>query len=79
MHNHTRHHVRAEVKRGNTGDMHSQLEEIIANGGADQARLARELMARLSVAPDESPALLAEIGALYDAYLHDPYLTRENR
>jgi hypothetical protein len=55
----------------------AKLEQIIANGGADQARLARELLARLSVA--ESPALHAEIDALYDAYLHDPYLTRENR
>jgi len=59
--------------------VHAQLEQIIANGGRDQARLARELLARLSVAPDESPALHAEIGALYDAYLHDPYLTRESR
>ncbi len=59
--------------------MHAQLEQIIANGGRDQARLARELLARLSVAPDESPALHAEIGALYDAYLHDPYLTRDSR
>lgn len=57
--------------------MRAKLEQIIANGGADQARLARELLARLSVA--ESPALHAEIDALYDAYLHDPYLTRENR
>jgi len=57
----------------------AKLEQIIADGGADQARLARELLARLSVAPAESPALHAEIDALYDAYLHDPYLTRDNR
>jgi hypothetical protein len=59
-------------------DAKAQLEQIIAHGGPDQARLARELLSRLSVAPVGSPALLAEIGALYDAYLHDPYLTRES-
>lgn len=48
--------------------MDDRLQEIVDRGSPAQAALARELQAR--------PDMLADVAALYDAYLHDPYLTR---
>ena len=55
-------------------DPRTQLQEILERGGPRQAEMAGELLGRLDAL--DSPALRDEISTLYDAYLHDPYLTR---
>lgn len=58
-------------------DLRTRLTEIIEKGGAQQADHARTLLQRLDRSGDES-ALADEAAVLYDAYLHDPYLTRQD-
>lgn len=48
-------------------DHQRRLQEVIDHGSPEQAAYARELLSR----PVED-----QIDLLYDAYLHDPYLTR---
>lgn len=60
-------------------DLHTQLSEVVTQGPPAQAERARDLLRQLD-ASDEVPAeLVDEIQLLYDAYLHDPYLTRNPR
>jgi hypothetical protein len=56
-------------------DARDQLTEIIEKGAPAQAAKARELLDRIAGDPTDSSAI-AEIDALVDAYLHDPYLTK---
>lgn len=51
----------------------SALSEIADHGGTEQARAARELIDRLTA---DEPGAQAAAQQLADAYLHDPYLTR---
>lgn len=50
--------------------MDARLQEVIDKGSPAQAALARRILA------DGSPP--EQIAALFDAYLHDPYLTRSS-
>lgn len=56
-------------------DALSRLEEITVRGAPAQAAKARELLSRLTENPKD-PAIPAESDALFEAYLHDPYLTK---
>jgi len=51
------------------------LEEIQRNGGVAQIEYASELLTRMSDNPQDS-RLYEEAHSLYDAYVNDPYLTR---
>jgi hypothetical protein len=48
-------------------DRLQRLQEVIERGSTGQAALARELV---------GTELSDDVDLLYDAYLHDPYLTR---
>lgn len=56
-------------------DHFAMLEEIQRNGGVAQIEYARELLTRMSDNPQDS-RLYEEAHSLYDAYVNDPYLTR---
>ena len=56
-------------------DARDQLTEIIEKGAPAQAAKARELLDRMATAPDDA-SIHAQTDALFDAYLHDPYLTK---
>jgi len=49
------------------------LREIADRGGAEQARAARKLIDQLAA---DAPGAQAAAQQLVDAYLNDPYLTR---
>jgi|GEM_PF-5263012 hypothetical protein len=55
-----------------------RLAEVIARGAPAQAELARDIQRRWEVlGQDDLPTDLAqEIALVFNAYLHDPYLTR---
>jgi|GEM_PF-454064 len=53
----------------------AMLEEIQRNGGVAQIEYASELLTRMSDNPQDS-RLYEEAHSLYDAYVNDPYLTR---
>lgn len=54
-----------------------RLQQIIDQGHPGQAEHARQLLQRLDDSGGQAlPELADEINLLYDAYLHDPYLTR---
>jgi hypothetical protein len=52
-----------------------QLLEVKRNGAVAQAERASELLTQITANPND-PQLKVETSALYDAYLNDPYLTR---
>ena len=52
-----------------------RLREVQEKGALAQAQRASELLAVLKFG-GEDPALTAEADALIEAYLHDPYLTK---
>lgn len=52
-----------------------QLREVQLNGAVAQARHASELLTRIAANPNDLE-LKEEASSLYDAYLHDPYLTK---
>ncbi len=52
-----------------------QLLEVKRNGAVAQAERASELLTQITANPND-PQLKVEASALYDAYLNDPYLTR---
>lgn len=54
-------------------DKREHLEEIIDRGAPGQAAQAEELLASLLAGQPD----VAAIDLLYDAFLHDPYLTRD--
>lgn len=55
----------------------ARLEEVVTKGAPAQADRARKLLERLDATSGQAAGELAEeIDLLYDAYLHDPYLTR---
>ena len=56
-------------------DHFAMLEEIQRNGGVAQIEYANELLTRMSDNPQDS-RLYEEAHSLYDAYVNDPYLTR---
>jgi hypothetical protein len=56
-------------------DARDQLTEIIEKGAPAQAAKGRELLDRIATTPDDA-SIHAETDALFDAYLHDPYLTK---
>jgi hypothetical protein len=56
-------------------DSRDRLEEVAARGAPAQSAKARELLSRLATDPQDLSAP-AETDALFDAYLHDPYLTK---
>lgn len=61
-----------------SADRKSQLREIAQKGAPGQAAHARDLLSTVTaLTGDLPPALAEEIGLLFDAYLHDPYLTRQ--
>jgi hypothetical protein len=51
------------------------LREVQDKGARAQAQRAVELLELLEV-DGENPVAIAEADALLDAYLHDPYLTK---
>jgi hypothetical protein len=53
----------------------AQLEQIITSGGPEQITTARTLLHCIEDAECDD-SLMDQVGALYDAYLNDPYLTR---
>lgn len=55
--------------------MDARLAEIIEFGAPAQVLAAKALLDRSAASRADDPA----IDALYDAYLHDPYLTRNER
>jgi hypothetical protein len=56
-------------------DSRDRLEEVAARGAHAQSAKARELLSRLATDPQDT-SVPAEADALFDAYLHDPYLTK---
>ncbi len=56
-------------------DVEAQLHEIVAHGARAQSVEAARLLARLAADPDD-PDTRSLAGALVEAYLHDPDLTR---
>lgn len=52
-----------------------QLREVQRHGAVAQAERAGELLTQIMVNPND-PRLEVEASVLYDAYLNDPYLTR---
>lgn len=52
-----------------------QLREVQRNGAVAQAKRASELLTQIMATPND-PKLELEASTLYDAYLHDPYLTK---
>ncbi len=60
-------------------DLIAALQQVIESGQPAHAARARELVAALSAGPGEPgspPETTAAAHELLDAYLHDPYLTR---
>ena len=55
--------------------MLSLLQHVIEHGAPAQAARAREMAAELRKSPD-SEELRRSARALFDAFLHDPHLTR---
>jgi hypothetical protein len=53
-----------------------RLFEVQSKGGPAQVTQATELLAQHMTDP-QTPNLGQEVDLLYDAYLNDPYLTRE--
>jgi len=53
------------------------LREIQQNGAVAQVNHASELLTRIAASPDNSE-LHEEAYSLYDAFLNDPYLTKNN-
>lgn len=53
----------------------ARLREVQDKGARAQAQRAVELLQLLEV-DAENPVVIAEADALLDAYLHDPYLTK---
>jgi hypothetical protein len=51
------------------------LREIQRNGAVAQVNHAGELLTRIAANPNDLE-LKEEASALYEAYLHDPYLTK---
>jgi hypothetical protein len=56
-------------------ELMDQLREIQRNGAVAQAERASELLIQITANPKD-PELEFEASALYDAYLNDPYLTK---
>jgi hypothetical protein len=56
-------------------DLLLQLREVQLNGAMAQAQHASELLTRIAANPND-PLAEEEAYALYEAYLHDPYLTK---
>jgi len=56
-------------------DVRSQLSQVIERGAPAQADMATALLERLSADPNE-PTALVQAQNLIDAFLHDPYLTK---
>jgi hypothetical protein len=54
----------------------TQLQEVCDKGAPAQAKRARELLALLQSDPRDEPSVF-EADALIEAYLHDPYLTKD--
>jgi len=52
-----------------------RLREVQRNGGPTQVKQATDLLAQLATQPAD-PDLEEEVAMLCDAYLNDPYLTR---
>ena len=52
-----------------------QLLEVKRNGAVAQAERANELLTQITANPND-PNLKVEASLLYDAYLNDPYLTK---
>ena len=52
-----------------------QLREVADKGAPAQAQRARELIAALQLNGND-PKASAQADALFEAYLHDPYLTK---
>jgi hypothetical protein len=59
-------------------DVLDQLQEVQRNGAVAQVRQAEQLLTLIAAEPD-SPSLRVEATILYDAYLNDPYLTRNTK
>lgn len=58
-------------------DSTQRLEEVARSGGPAQAAHARRLLDRLDLCGEQIPQdLHEEVALLYDAFLHDPYLTK---
>ena len=56
-----------------------RLEEVASRGALAQAAHARKLLVQLADAGTNLPSsLVREIETLFDAYLNDPYLTRND-
>ena len=55
----------------------THLHEVREKGAPAQARRAGELLAALESDPDDAPSM-TEADELIEAYLHDPYLTRND-
>jgi hypothetical protein len=55
-----------------------QLREVQRNGAVAQAERAGELLTQIMANPND-PQLEVEAYVLYDAYLNDPYLTRNKQ
>jgi hypothetical protein len=53
----------------------AQLEQIITSGAPEQITAARTLLHCIEDAECDD-SMMDQVGALYDAYLNDPYLTR---
>jgi len=56
-------------------DVLDQLREVQRNGAVAQARKAEQLLILIAAEPN-NPNLKLEATVLYNAYLNDPYLTR---
>ena len=52
-----------------------RLREVQRSGGVAQAAQAGDLIRRIMATP-EDPAIKEEVEVLYEAYLNDPYLTK---
>ncbi len=56
----------------------SRLQEVVDKGAPGQAEHAEQLLARVNSVDGALPeSLVEEAAALFDAYLNDPYLTRQ--
>ena len=53
----------------------AQLQEVCDKGAPAQAKRASELLTTLQTDPQNGSAVV-EADALIEAYLHDPYLTK---
>lgn len=56
-------------------ELKDQLREIQLNGAAAQAERAKGLLKQMTANPSDA-GIQEEASVLYDAYLNDPYLTR---